>query len=379
METLSQRDVQVLLDHPRGEGMVVTCYADTSVVQGFDPHWLGHFKSEASRVRQALAGNDDARDEFERNLKVIRNAFETPEARRAHGLAVFSSVAKGLFRSFELAVPVQHRLVVDEEMYLVPLIEALERGRECLVVLTDSHHGRIYVSTPSTTRLLREIEEIVPKQRRSSGQRRGKERGLAIERHRQDAILHYHKDLAHELEQAWNRSRFRGIVLLGHHDAVSQFRNRMPVQLASHVFHEGPQSWNGDRSAINSIVQSAITKAIEAHDQRTLAEITGRLAEGHAATAGPQEVLDALRNGRVSYVVLGPDPGQLASHCPACGWTYAAAKEVCSFCRSRCEKANLWQQILSLALRHDVSVHFVKMVPELSDRGGVAAALTRED
>jgi hypothetical protein len=78
--------------------MVVSCYADTSVVQGFEPHSVGHFKSEASRVRQALAGNEDAREEFERNLKAIREVFETPEAQRAHGLAVFSSAASGLLR-----------------------------------------------------------------------------------------------------------------------------------------------------------------------------------------------------------------------------------------------------------------------------------------
>jgi peptide subunit release factor 1 (eRF1) len=359
--------------------MVVSCYADTSVVQGFEPHWVGHFKSEVSRVRQALAGDDDARAEFERNLKAIREAFETPEARRAHGLAVFSSLAKGLFRSFPLPVPVEHRLIVNEEMYLVPLVEALERGRECLVVLTDSHRGRIYAATPSTTRLLREIEEIVPRQRRSSGQHRGKERGLAIERHRQDAILHYHKDLAHEVEQAWNHGTFRGIVLLGHHDALSQFRQRLPVQLVSRVFHEGPQSWNGDQSALNGIVRSAITGAIEAHEQQTLAEITKRLAEGYAVTAGPQEVLDALRNGRVSYVVLGSDPAQLASRCTTCGWTFAKVQDTCSFCHARCEKTNLWQQILSLALRHNVAVRFVKASPALSDRGGVAAALSRED
>jgi peptide subunit release factor 1 (eRF1) len=379
METLNQRDVQVLLDHPHGEGMVVSCYADTSVVQGFEPHWVGHFKSEVSRVRQVLAGDDAAREEFERNLNAIRGAFEAPEARRAHGLAVFSSVAKGIFRSFNLPVPVEHRLVVNEEIYLVPLVEALERGRECLVVLTDSHHGRIYACTPSTTRLLREIEEIVPKQRRASGQRRGREQGLAIERHRQDAILHYQKDLAHEVEQAWNQGTFRGIVLLGHREAVSQFHDRLPAQLASRVFHEGPQSWNGDQSAINGAVRSAIMQATEANELRTLDEITGRLAEGYAATAGPQEVLDALRNGRVSYVVLSPDPGQIASRCTGCGWIYATIKETCSYCRARCEKTNLWQQILSLALRHDIAVHFVKAVPSLSDRGGVAAALSRED
>src|SRR3989304_2530747 len=129
METLSQRDVQMLLDRPRGKEMVVSCYADTSVAQGFEPHWVGHFKSEVTRVRQAMADDEAACEEFEDNLKAIRQAFETPESRRARGLALFSSTRQGLFRSIPLAVPVEHRLVVDEEVYLPPLIEAMERQR----------------------------------------------------------------------------------------------------------------------------------------------------------------------------------------------------------------------------------------------------------
>lgn len=379
METLNQRDVQVLLDQPQGGGMVLSCYADTSVVQGFEAHWVGHFKSEASRVRRALAGNDDAREEFDRNLKAIRQAFETPEARRAHGLAVFSSVAGGLFRSYALPVPVEHRLVVDEELYVVPLVEALERGRDCLVVLMDSHHGRIFAATPSTTRLLHEIDQSVPKQRRASGQRRGKERGLAIERHRQDAILHYQKDLAQEVEHAWSHGVFRGIVLLGNREVVSQLRDRLPSHLTAQVFHEGPQSWNGDVSAINGAIRTAITEATASHERRTLDDIASRLAEGYAATAGPQEVLDALRNGRANSVVLGPDPGLIGSRCTACGWTFATMQSACSFCHTRCEKTNLWQQILSMALRHTVVVHFVRADALLATRGGVAATLSRED
>lgn len=146
-----------------------SCYADTSVAQGFEPHWLGHFKDEVSRIRQLLAEDDQSQLEFERNLEALRVAFETPEAHRARGLAVFSAAQRGLFRSYALDVPVPHRLVVDEEMYLVPLAEALYRQRECLVVLTDTHRGRLYAATPGAARLLIEMDELVPKRRRASG------------------------------------------------------------------------------------------------------------------------------------------------------------------------------------------------------------------
>src|SRR5271157_3157643 len=80
MATLTREHIQVLLDQPGGRGMVVSCYADTSVAEGFKAHWLQPFKTEAGRIRQLMAGDHQARLEFERDLEAIRRALESPEA-----------------------------------------------------------------------------------------------------------------------------------------------------------------------------------------------------------------------------------------------------------------------------------------------------------
>ena len=55
MAALTREHIQALLDQPGGRGMVVSCYADTSVAEGFRAHWLQPFKTEASRIRQLMA------------------------------------------------------------------------------------------------------------------------------------------------------------------------------------------------------------------------------------------------------------------------------------------------------------------------------------
>ena len=82
MSTLMTKDIQVLLDEPRGQGMVVSRYANTSVSEGFASHWLQPFKTEAGRIRQLLADDHQRRLEFERNVDAIRQALESPEARQ---------------------------------------------------------------------------------------------------------------------------------------------------------------------------------------------------------------------------------------------------------------------------------------------------------
>jgi peptide subunit release factor 1 (eRF1) len=245
-------------------------------------------------------------------------------------------------------------------------------------VLTNTHRGRLYAATPGSARVLKEIEEVVPKHHRASGQRRSKESGLRIERHRQDAILHFHKELAREVETAWNGAEFRGVILLGHDDGLAQFREQLPPQIASHVLQQLRYAWTGKQPQISDIVATSIADATQKEESSLLARLHTRLSENYRVAAGPQEVLDALRNGQVLSLVLGPDPGLVASRCVACHAVFAAERATCSQCQASCEKTNLWQQILTTALRHNVAVHFVKPDAAFSKRGAVAAMLSRD-
>ena len=156
MAALTREHIQVLLDQPGGRGMVVSCYADTSVAEGFQAHWLQPFKTEASRIRQLLAEDHQARLEFERDLEAIRRALESPEARQARGMAVFSAAARDFFLALPSEVPFENRLVVGDEPYVVPLVEAYLREQGYLVILADTHRelctGRDLADHDSWTR-----------------------------------------------------------------------------------------------------------------------------------------------------------------------------------------------------------------------------------
>ena len=61
-------------------------------------------------------------------------------------IAVFSSERRGFFCSFALDIPVDTDLVMDRSPYLVPLLTAMHRRREYMVVHTDTHRGRIFAA-----------------------------------------------------------------------------------------------------------------------------------------------------------------------------------------------------------------------------------------
>jgi peptide subunit release factor 1 (eRF1) len=374
---LALPDVQVLLDRRKGGGMVVSCYVDTSKA-GYDAAWAIRLKDEAAQAGERLDGAERRR--VQRDLDVVRRILEDPAARRGRGLAVFSAADDGFLQVFVLGVPVEDRLVLDEEPYLVPLLEALHRQRRYLVVVADTHRARLYAAGWGHSHLIEEVEAEVPARVRSSGERWGKQQAT-IARHRDDRVLHFQKALAHRMEAARGEMPFDGVILLGEHDTLSELRAVLPAALAAAVVHEAPHSWGAGQPTIDAAVEEVLERALQAHDRRLVEELERRLRESFHVAAGPQEVVDALRNGQVGYpgyVVLGPDPGAAAARCTKCGSLFADRRDVCSYCGGACDHVNLWQEILLFAARHGVPAHAVAAGGELDRHGGVAAVLSRE-
>ena len=361
--------------------MVVSCYADTSVSSGVRPLWREHLKNEVTRIEDTLTGDPATRTMFQRNVAAIEAVLSNRRAVGARGMAVFAAVQRDFMHGYTLTVPVPNRLVVDEEPYLVPLLELRNRQRRYLVVHTDTHRGRLYTAVPGRVRLIEEINENVPKRQRASGELWGKSQAT-IERHREDHVLHYFKELATEVERAWPEEQYDGIVLLGEHEVLRGFGKHLPDYLAHRIVREAPHAWVGRQVRLESKMDAIYRDAVADHDQRVLDEVKRRLLEQHLIATGPQDVIDALRNSQVGFpgsVVMEPDRGEAAWRCSSCASLFAHAVEECPFCQAPCERTNLWQGIALLAARHNIPVHVVAAGLGLEQHHGVIALLARAE
>ncbi|MBI3050453.1 MAG: hypothetical protein HYY76_19335 [Acidobacteria bacterium] len=379
--TPTLNDVQWLADHAGGEGMVVSCYANTSVSPGVRPLWREHLKNEVKRIDETLADAPAARAEFHRNVAAIEAVLSSRRLASARGVAVIAASQRSLLWTYALASPVPNRLVVNEEPYLVPLLELLHRQRRYLVVHTDTHHGRLYTAVPGAVRLIEEISEEVPKRHRAAGELWGKQQAT-IARHREHHVLHYFKELATEIVRAWADDRYDGIVLLGEHEVLQEMRAHLPDHLVRRVVREAPHAWVGRQVSLESKIGALHEEALRAHDRQVLEDVKRRLMERHRIAIGPQAVIDAICSDDVGYhgrVVMEPDRGEVASRCTGCRSLFARVVDECPSCHGRCEKTNLWQAIALLAAGHHVSVHFVGSGQGLEKHSGVVALLTREE
>jgi peptide subunit release factor 1 (eRF1) len=381
MAAFNLADVQDLLDQFKGDGLMVSCYADLSIERGFQSHWPGPFKARSGELKKALAGDHRAWEACAQDLEAIQRALEGQEARQARGMAVFSATQRGFFRAIPLHVPMENELVIDQAPYLVPLLQALHQQREYLVVHTDTHRARLYAASPESVRLLQEIEGAVDRRQHSAGERWGMEQAT-IARHREDQILHFQKKLVRLLEETWSRHPFQGLVLLGEHEVLEHLRKRLPRRLSVQVVSEAPCAWNDAPAAVAETTRAVLADVLQARERQILDGVRDRRQQGYAVAVGAQDVVEALQNGQVSprghgYLVLGPDPREAVARCTACRFLSTEMPAACPRCQSPCVEANLWEELLLLTLRHDITAHFVKADPELEQWGGVVAVLAK--
>jgi hypothetical protein len=374
---MNKPDIQMLLDHLESDGMVLSCYADARVSEGFEPHWRQHLKTETRELRRLLADKPEAAERFDKNLKAVWSAIEQA---RSPGVAVFCLGSSDQVVALGSDVPYPNCVVLDEEPYVVPLLMAVCRRRAYLVVATDTHHGRLYSATGPTLHLLAELDQSIPPKERASGERWGKQQAT-ITRHREDQILHYMRELVGRTEESWDDRFFQGIILLGQRETIAQLRELLPKRLARRVVAESPYAWATGENGIREKVERLQDSLSKSEDALVLAEVENRKKQAFALAEGPVEVLNALRNGQAAMVLIRPGLGEAGSRCTNCGYVFTPVREICENCGSACERVNLWQEILKLAFRHSTPVQVVQPRPDGINATGsweIAALLERD-
>lgn len=381
MSAIALSDLSSLLAQFRGEGEVLSCYADLAGANGFQHRWQARLEASADAIRKQNGHYEKWRPEFDRNLSAIRQAIKSADQSRGRWLAVFSAQQRGFLETFLLDTPVMTDLVTDGSPYLVPLLSAIHRRREYLAVHVDVHRAQLYSATPGKVQLIEEFSAEVPPKQHSAGETWGMSQAT-IARHRDDVALHFRKDLVHHVERAWANHRFSGLMLLGPHSSLEQFRKELPPRLMAVVERETPASWYEQPTKIAEAIQEIAEETLRADEAKAVQNIWDRLAANRAVATGAAGVVAALQSGKIEanghgYLVLGPDAHETVGRCTQCHALAADTPSCCPRCQAPCAVASLWEELLLMASRHQIRVNFVDDPKKLAPYGGLAAALAK--
>ncbi len=379
MMLMARQQVEILLDSPHQRDYVVSAYADMTVQDGFNRYVDRYLKNQARAAGEALAAAE-ARKDLDANLAVILEVVQARHDPAARGLAVFSSVARGLRHVIPLEFPVENHLVLDEEPFLLPILEHWYGEPSYLIALFNSNEAHLFEAHPSRPELLRDLQRADADQefQRDKPQFTYKKRFAATPHER----LHDAKDapflreVADALAEQWKDGRYAGLILLGQSQDIGALRKLIRKDLDARVVGEAPHAMTTRPDALTGDVSRLVNDWRAERERQILAELNERWKRDHLVANGATEVLDALQQGRAVQVLIGTRQDIPGAHCMDCGYRFGAPVGVCPYCEGRCRRVNAVQDILRLAMRHQIPVELLRL-PARSDplepAGGVVA------
>ncbi len=163
MMSITRPELEILLDTPDCQDYVVSAFADLRVRDGFRSFVDVHVRNQARAAHGALA-KGEARKALDANLSAIERAISNADG-SARGLAVFSGTDRKLFHTVNLPFAVENELVIDEDPFVLPLLERWYGDPNYLVAVIDTHHLHLFEAHSGVAE---EVKEVDPRHSRDA-------------------------------------------------------------------------------------------------------------------------------------------------------------------------------------------------------------------
>lgn len=381
MTPITRPELEILLDSPDCQDYVVSAFADLRVRDGFRSFVDVHVRNQARAAHGALS-EAEARKALDANLGAIERAIANADS-SAKGLAVFSGADRNLFHTVTLHFPVENELVIDEDPFVLPLLERWYGDPNYLVAVVDTHHLHLFEAYSGVPEEVKEIDRDIPEMQRDKPRLTYKKRFAKTFDERlhsleDDAFL---KGIAESITEHWKTGAFSGLILLGSSTNTSAVRRLLDKVINAQVVEQHSQTMTSKPADVADDVARVMDQWRTRREGEILGELRQRWKEDHLVANGPTDVLDALQQGRAVQIVIGPRRDLAGSVCVDCGYRFGASTAKCVYCQAQTRSVNAVQEILRMAMRHRVPLHlFDRHRPEdpLAHVGGVAALLRAE-
>jgi len=351
----------------------LSVYLDTSVNQDGQRTHSVFLKKKASMLGklQELAKGEAAGIEFRRNVGRIENFVAGELEKRSHGAAIFCSVGREFFKALQLPVPVPNKFVVSTSPNLDILIELAEESRHYCLVVLDQHSGRIFsvflsrrAGDPQT------INEEIPGRNKMGGWSQ-----MRYQRHRQDLIQHFMKDLAEQLDRFTRREKPDQIVILGTQANTAEFRRRLGPDVSNRVLLTAPIPAHEDEGELIAKTRLLIEEAGKQNGDKMVSRLYDRLCQDYMAVVGLGETLFSLQMGRLERLFISNRLSGRGYRCTHCDFIFSRDVGKCPYCGNPAQPVELRNRLEKLAERHDVPIELVGDPTFLDSLGGTGGFL----
>src|SRR3954452_5633140 len=311
---------------------------------------------------------ESLRADLERVQAEIGNGAGT---KGAHGLAVFSCSAAGLFEVLRLSEAVDHEPVISDTPYLAPL-SSVDQGEQWCVVLVNRRSARLLCGSRDALEELALVEDDVHGQHEQGGWSQARYQ-RSVDKGVQDHLKH----VAEVVFLHMKNDLPQGVIVGGPQETVTDFEAALHPYLRERL--AGRIDIDVENSAIEDVRRMAgekIAAAAREREDQALSRLAELFGSNGRAASGLDDVLGAVHEQRVEVLLV--DRGFTAPGvcCPQCGFLGGAEITTCPADGTRVEpRDNVVEAAIERAITQSADVQILRDRPELASHGHVAAIL----
>ncbi len=300
---------------------------------------LGHY-ADGSPGKEGLSRTLQRIQEFVAGLTA--QVYEKEKS----GLALFACESLGLWRTLFYARAFRPELCTDGFPHLTQLARLADDFEPAIVVAPSQAGADIFHISLGDLALESHLRGFVPRQDKDKfaggagkpGQHY--ERQAKDERHQEAFVQKNRRAAVQEVQAVFDKNPGCHLVLVGTSETVAAFERELPERLREHVIARlpRPREWDNGNGVRAEGVAAGAAEAVAEHErtkeQQAIDAVVGQSLRGGLAVMGPDDVVDALNQGRVHKLVLEEDfafTGWRCDNCDAIG-ANAETQEVCPYC-----------------------------------------------
>ena len=294
-------------------------------------------------------------------------------------MAVFSSAAGDFFEAHPLAVDISPRARVHFYPHVKPLAALFDTYSGYGVILIDKQQARFFSFDMGELKDEDRFSgEDVQRQKHGAGsQTPGRSRGPEGLAESPDEVSQRNmRDAAEEAAKFFQAHQVRRVLIGGTPKNVSAFRELLPKSWQSLIVGTFPVSMDAGYDEVQDKALEIGEKAEKHHEEKLLQTVITEAAKGKNGLTRLDDILDAVREGRVQTLMIQDEYREEGYRCQRCGYMTLQELGTCPFCSG--DFAHI-EDVVEMAVRKVFktggSVKVLEDNQLLAKHGGIVALL----
>ncbi len=364
---LTKNNLQELLEY-EAQSPVLSVYLNTNPTEGTIEDYKLQLRSMLKDIN------------LPKDVEAVKEYFDLEyDWQQGRSVAVFSSDAEDFFRAYPLAVDIRSRARFHRYPHVKPLAALFDTYSRCSVVLVDQQQARLFSFHLGELKAEASFSgEDVQRQKHGGGsQTVGRSRGVEGVAESPDVISQRNmRDAAEEVAKFLKANDARRVLIGGTTKNVSAFRELLPKSWQSLIVGTFSMSMDAGYDEVQEKSLEIEAEAAKHHEEKLLQTIITEAAKGRNGLTRLDDILGAIREGRVQTLVIQDGYQEEGYHCLGCGYMTPQELDTCPFCSSDFEEIeDVVETAVRTVLQTGGSVKVLEGDHLLSEYGKIGALL----